>query len=151
MERHLRERGWLDKAFTYWFDEPDTKDYEFVVAGMKRLKAAAPGLKRLLTEQPEPALLGNVDIWCGLTPEWTRERVQARRAAGEQVWWYICCAPQAPYATEFIDHPGTELRLWPWQSWQYGVQRDSHLGDLVLDQSTRVSAGRSGRTLTRTR
>ena len=20
------------------------------------------------------------------------------------------------------DHPGTELRLWPWQSWQYGVQ-----------------------------
>ena len=24
--------------------------------------------------------------------------------------------------TEFIDHPGTELRLWPWQSWQYGVQ-----------------------------
>jgi len=24
--------------------------------------------------------------------------------------------------TEFIDHAGTELRLWPWQSWQYGVQ-----------------------------
>jgi hypothetical protein len=24
--------------------------------------------------------------------------------------------------TEFIDHPGTELRLWPWQSWQYGVK-----------------------------
>jgi hypothetical protein len=24
--------------------------------------------------------------------------------------------------TEFIDHPGTELRLWPWQSWQYGVE-----------------------------
>jgi hypothetical protein len=23
--------------------------------------------------------------------------------------------------TEFIDHPGNELRLWPWQSWQYGV------------------------------
>lgn len=26
VERHLRERGWLDKAFTYWFDEPDPKD-----------------------------------------------------------------------------------------------------------------------------
>ncbi len=121
VERHLRERGWLDKAFTYWFDEPDPKDYEFVVAGMKRLRAAAPKLARMLTEQPEPALIGNVDIWCGLTPEWTRERVAERRAAGERVWWYICCAPTAPYATEFIDHPGTELRLWPWQSWQYGV------------------------------
>lgn len=121
VERHLRERGWLSKAFTYWFDEPDPKDYEFVVAGMKRLKEAAPGIRRMLTEQPEPALMGNVDIWCGLTPEWTREEVQERRAAGEEVWWYICTGPKAPYVTEFIDHPGTELRLWPWQSWQYGV------------------------------
>lgn len=121
VEQHLREKGWLDKAFTYWFDEPDPKDYEFVVAGMKRLKEAAPGIKRMLTEQPEPALLGNVDIWCGLTPEWTVEGVQARRKAGEDVWWYICTGPKAPYVTEFIEHPGTELRLWPWQSWQYGV------------------------------
>jgi hypothetical protein len=121
VEAHLSERGWLPKAFTYWFDEPDKKDYEFVIAGMKRLKEAAPGIKRMLTEQPEPELLGAVDIWCGLTPEWTPERVRARRAAGEEVWWYICCGPTAPYVTEFIDHPGTELRLWPWQSWQYGV------------------------------
>ena len=71
--------------------------------------------------QPEKELIGHVDIWCGLTPEWTRERVRARKEAGEEVWWYICTGPKAPYVTEFIDHPGTELRLWPWQSWQYGV------------------------------
>ncbi len=122
IERHLRERGWLDQAYTYWFDEPDSKDYEFVTDGMKRIKAAAPGIKRMLTEQPEPKLSGNVEIWCALTPEWTPEKVAARRAAGEEVWWYICTGPKAPYVTEFIDHPGTELRLWPWQSWQYGVQ-----------------------------
>ncbi len=122
IEHHLRERGWLDKAFTYWFDEPDPKDYAFVVDGMKRIRAAAPGIRRMLTEQPEKELIGNVEIWCGLTPEWTPEKVKARRAAGEEVWWYICCVPKAPYVTEFIDHPGTELRLWPWQSWQYGVQ-----------------------------
>ncbi|MBI2929255.1 MAG: DUF4091 domain-containing protein [Verrucomicrobia bacterium] len=121
IERHLRARGWLGKAFTYWFDEPDPKDYEFVVEGMKRIKAAAPGIRRMLTEQPEPALMGHVEIWCGLTPEWTPEKVRARRAVGEEVWWYICTGPKAPYVTEFIDHAGTELRLWPWQSWQYGV------------------------------
>ncbi|MBI4658613.1 MAG: DUF4091 domain-containing protein [Verrucomicrobia bacterium] len=121
MEKHLRERGWLQKAFTYWFDEPDPKDYEFVVEGMKRIKAAAPGIRRMLTEQPEPALLGHVEIWCGLTPQWTPEKVRARREAGEEVWWYICTGPKAPHVTLFIDHPGTELRLWPWQSWQYGV------------------------------
>lgn len=122
VEAHLRQRGWLDHAFTYWFDEPDPKDYEFVVAGMKRLKEAAPGIRRMLTEQPEPELRGQVEIWCGLTPEWTPEKVKACREAGEDVWWYICTAPKAPYVTEFIDHPGTELRLWPWQSWQYGVR-----------------------------
>ncbi|HPY29332.1 MAG TPA: DUF4091 domain-containing protein [Verrucomicrobiota bacterium] len=122
IERHLRERGWLDRAYTYWFDEPDPKDYEFVTDGMRRIKTAAPGIRRMLTEQPEPALMGNVDIWCALTPEWTPEKVAARRAAGEEVWWYICTGPKAPYVTEFIDHAGTELRLWPWQSWQYGVQ-----------------------------
>jgi hypothetical protein len=121
VEAHLRERDWLRKAFVYWFDEPDPKDYEFVIAGMRRLHDAAPGIRRMLTEQPEPELAGHVDIWCGLTPEWTPEKVRARREAGEEVWWYICTAPKAPYVTQFIDHPGTEMRLWPWQSWQYGV------------------------------
>lgn len=121
VERHLRDKGWLDEAFTYWFDEPDPKDYEFVVAGQQRIKAAAPGLKRMMTEQPEPELMGHVDIWCALSPEWTPDTVRARGDAGEEVWWYICTGPKAPYVTEFIDHPGTELRLWPWQSWQYGV------------------------------
>jgi len=122
VEAHLQEHRWLSKAFTYWFDEPQPKDFEFVVDGMKRLKDAAPRIRRMLTVQPEPQLLGQVDIWCGLTPQWTRKRVGERRDAGEEVWWYICCGPTAPYVTEFIDHPGSELRLWPWQSWQYGVQ-----------------------------
>jgi hypothetical protein len=122
IERHLEQRGWLRKAFVYWFDEPAAKDFGFVGQGMERLKAAAPGIKRMLTVEPQPPLLGQVDIWCGLTPKWTPELVSERRQAGERVWWYICCGPQAPYVTEFIDHPGTELRLWPWQSWQYGVQ-----------------------------
>ncbi len=122
IEAHLRQKGWLDKAYTYWFDEPAPKDYEFVAAGMKRLKEAAPGIKRLLTVQPEPQLQGQVEIWCGLTPQWSKPKVEERRKLGESVWWYICTGPKAPYVTEFIDHPGTELRLWPWQSWQYGVE-----------------------------
>ena len=122
VETHLRQRGRLDKAYTYWFDEPDQKDFGFVAEGMKRIHAAAPGLRRMLTKEPHPELEGNVEIWCALTPQWTPEKVRLRRGAGQEVWWYICCGPTAPYVTEFIDHPGTELRLWPWQSWQYGVQ-----------------------------
>jgi hypothetical protein len=49
IQEHLRERGWLDEAFVYWFDEPAPKDYEFVMNGFAKLKAAAPDITRMLT------------------------------------------------------------------------------------------------------
>jgi len=118
VETHLREKGWLDYAFVYWFDEPDPKDYEFVMNGFRKLKDNAPGIHRMLTEQVEPALVGGPDIWCPLTPSFDPEAAQERRAAGDHFWWYICTGPKAPYVTLFIDHPGTELRVWLWQTWQ---------------------------------
>src|SRR6266511_1617175 len=120
-EQYLNQRQWLDAAYAYWIDEPRPADYELVAAGMDQLKAAAPGIRRMLTATPNPKLIGHVGIWCGLTSLWTPGQMAERRAAGEETWWYIANVPNAPYLTEFIDHPGTELRLWPWQSWQYGV------------------------------
>ena len=117
IETHLREKGWLDKAFVYWFDEPDPKDYAFVTNGFAKLKRHAPGLRRMLTEQVEKDLAEGPNVWCPLTPSLNVEGLEERRAAGDQFWWYICCSPKAPYATEFIDHPGTELRVWLWQTW----------------------------------
>lgn len=43
------------------------------------------------------------------------------RERGDEFWWYVCMQPKAPYATEFIDHPGTDLRVWLWQTWQHRV------------------------------
>lgn len=122
LEGYLKKRGWLDKGYVYWFDEPEARDYPFVIQGMKRIRKYAPAMRRLLTEQPEPELYGHVEIWCGLTPHWTKEMVEERKKAGEEVWWYICTGPKSPYIGLFIDHPAAVMRLWPWQSWQYGVQ-----------------------------
>ena len=118
LEDHLRAKGWLDEAFVYWFDEPAPRDYAFVSAGFARLKFAAPGLRRMLTEQVEPALAGGPDIWCPVTPHYNHAHAQARRKQGESFWWYVCTGPKAPYCTLFIDHPATELRVWLWQTWQ---------------------------------
>lgn len=117
IESHLREKGWLDKAFVYWFDEPDPKDYGFVMNGMNTLKRHAPGLRRMLTEQIEPKLFGGPGIWCPLTPSLNKPGLEERRKAGDRFWWYICCGPKAPYVTEFIDHAGPALRVWLWQTW----------------------------------
>lgn len=119
LESHLREKGWLDGAYVYWFDEPEPRDYDFVSAGMRRLKRYAPGLRRMLTEEPgDNVLAGLVDIWCPVTPNYDHARAEQRRAHGERFWWYVCCGPKAPYCTLFIDHPATELRIWHWQTWQ---------------------------------
>ena len=118
IEAHLREKGWLDMGYTYWFDEPDPKDYEFVMNGFRKLKEAAPGIVRMLTEQVEPALVGGPNLWCPVSPEFAFDAAETRRAEDEKFWWYVCTGPKAPYVTLFIDHPGTEMRVWLWQTWQ---------------------------------
>ncbi len=118
IESHLREKGWLEMAYVYWFDEPDPKDYEFVANGMKRLEKYAPGLARMITEQPSDQFDAHVNIWCPVSPNYSHQAAEARREHGERFWWYVCTGPKAPYCTLFIDHPATELRVWHWQTWQ---------------------------------
>lgn len=118
IQEHLRAKGWLDEAFVYWFDEPDPKDYAFVNNGFAKLKVAAPDINRMLTEQVEPALIGGPNIWCPISNHYRHDLAEQRREHGEKFWWYICTGPRAPYCTLFIDHPGTELRVWLWQTWQ---------------------------------
>jgi hypothetical protein len=122
LQEHLRQRGWLRKAYIYWFDEPEEADYPFVRRVNEQIKRAAPDLTVMLTEQPEPPLIGVVDLWCPLTAFVPIPSIAERRKAGEEVWWYVCTGPRAPYVGLFIDHPGTEMRVWLWQTWKYGVQ-----------------------------
>ena len=121
IEAHLREKGWLDMAYVYWFDEPAPKDYEFVANGMKRLEKYAPGLTRMITEQPSGDFDAHVNVWCPVSHNYDHDAAEARRKFGERFWWYVCTGPKAPYCTLFIDHPATELRVWHWQTWQRDI------------------------------
>lgn len=126
LQDHLEKKGWLDKAYIYWFDEPDAKDYEFVKGGMNRIKKYAPKLRTMLTEEPsdkvlEGSLLGKIDIWCPVTPNFNKDLAKICMDKNEIFWWYVCCWPHAPYCTEFTDHNAVELRTWLWQTWKYNV------------------------------
>lgn len=122
VQEHLREKGWLDEVFVYWFDEPDPKDYEFVMNGFRKLKESAPDIPRMLTEEVKPELVGGPNIWCPLSVSYEHSAAEERCQAGDKFWWYVCTAPPAPYCTLFIDHPGTELRVWLWQTWQRKIE-----------------------------
>ena len=121
LEDHFRKRDWLKIPYIYWYDEPEPNDYAFVRAGMERLKKYAPGLTTMLTEQPEEALAGPIDLWCPVTFNYNYDAAHRRQAKGERIWWYVCCGPHAPFCTLFIDHPATDLRVWLWQTWQRHV------------------------------
>lgn len=121
MVAHLKEKGWLEKAYSYWFDEPSEDDYPYVIKGMDLLGQNCPGLTRLLTEQVEDPLVGHVDLWVPVLSRYNPERCQARQAAGDQVWWYVCCGPRAPYPNNFIDHPAVNHRIRFWMMEKYGV------------------------------
>lgn len=117
----LRGHDWTDEAFVYWFDEPSPTQYAFVKRGFEKLKRVAPDIHRMLTEQVEPELIGGPNIWCPISNQYDQEQAEGRRGHDEKFWWYICTGPKAPYATLFIDHPGTELRVWLWQTYQRGI------------------------------
>lgn len=122
LEIHLRDRGWLDRAFVYWFDEPSPEQYPFVMNGFAKLKQYSPGITRMLTEQVEPGLVGGPNLWCPISNEYNHHIAIERRSHGERFWWYVCTGPKAPYAGLFIDHSAPEMRLWAWQTWQRGIQ-----------------------------
>jgi len=121
LESHLREKGWLNMAYIYWFDEPEPKDYPFVRAGFEKLKKYAPGLRTMLTEEPGSALSGPIDIWCPISFNYDHKAANKQRDHGDQLWWYVCCGPKEPFCTLFIDHPATDLRVWLWQTWQRNI------------------------------
>ncbi len=122
LEAHLAEKGWLDEGFVYWFDEPAPHQYAFVRRGFQRLKQHCPRIKRMLTEQVEDGLVGGPNIWCPVSHAYNHERAEERRGRGEDFWWYVCCGPKAPYTGLFIDHAGTEMRVWLWQTWKRKIK-----------------------------
>ncbi len=122
MEKHLAEKGWLDEAYVYWFDEPSPDQYAFVMNGFEKLKRYCPRIPRMLTEQPESKLEGGPNIYCVISNLYRDDASEKRRAFGDKFWWYVCTGPKAPYCTLFIDHPATEMRVWLWQTWQRKIE-----------------------------
>ena len=120
--RHLREKGWLDKALGYFFDEPlETADAR-VVQTQALIKRYAPGLATFLPTPVRGTLLGGTDIWCPVPTELHLYSADKVKAAGERFWWYICLRPRTPYVSLFIDAPGIDLRVWLWQTWAEGIE-----------------------------
>ena len=117
IESHLREKGWLDEAYIYAFDEPHKEDFDYMKEDLGRFKKYAPSLRRMVTMAPNEDMYGYVNLWCPITQQFNREKAWARQALGEEVWWYITFSSKPPKVNEHVEHAGVDMRVWLWQTW----------------------------------
>lgn len=122
----LEDNSWKDKAYVYWVDEAQPSLYDTVIAGMQMLHDSDPTIKRLMTinHTRDAALNSNVDIWVPGLNRYDKTWADERQNDGDEMWWYTCCGPKAPYPNYFIDHMGVEPRIRPWINWKYNVEGD---------------------------
>ena len=129
---HLKRKGWLKLAYFYWIDEPAPAQYEYVKRGMAALKEACPGVRRLLTfcfdKAPLPFFYGYVDLWVPVMNLFDEQRARERQALGEEVWWYVCTGPKAPYPNNFIDHPAITHRIRYWMAAKWNLDGELYWG-----------------------
>ena len=49
------------------------------------------------------------------------ERFASYKAQGDELWWYVCVIPQAPYANFFTNYQGEASRVLFWQQYMYDI------------------------------
>lgn len=121
-EKHLRDKGWLDVAYTYLWDEPEGKQYPVVDLLTHTVKEAAPGLRNMMTARGFPPTLAAVDIWCPEVYSFDPEGAERERAAGKTLWWYVAFSCRHPYPNFWIDYPALDCRVVTWLTWKHRIQ-----------------------------
>jgi hypothetical protein len=128
----VKRKDWLERCYYYLYDEPPWRLWPEVWAAANRLTGFDPLTPRLDTIQPEPDLQGAVSIWCPNVESvyLYDDRVAQARARGEQVWWYTCVFPKAPYPTFLLDDAAIAPRLLFWAQPRHDLQGSLYINTI---------------------
>ncbi len=123
--RWLVENGYIERTVIYIGDETD--DFEGIRAKSLTIRRQWPQLRIMVGgSKPRDELIGYVDVWDpitygGETYNFNPNSVAPALKRGEEVFWYTCVGPKAPFANVYNDHPLPAIRALWWQAWKYGV------------------------------
>jgi hypothetical protein len=129
MYSYLKACHWDKMAYIYIVDEPSSREeYNDVRARSRFVRQAAPELKVLCTKGPQVqsspwgSLVGWVDIWVPLWPQFEEAAVKRRLSAGEEIWSYTALC-QGGDNTPFweLDFPVLNYRIPMWINWRFGI------------------------------
>ena len=121
----LREKGWIDKAYVYTYDEAPKRHWGEVRKIAKAIKKAAPEL-RVLQCLNEPngvkALAGVIDVFDVYVTQYHKTGVQAMQKRGSaQAWLAVCCYPM-DHPNLFIEYPLIDARILAMFCWKYNAE-----------------------------
>ena len=118
--QHLRQRGWLDLAYTYMADEPEHEFYETLNAMLAEVHRGDPGINNMMTARGAGAPeLTHVDIWCPEVYSFNPEGAAAQQKLGKEVWWYVAFSTRHPFPNYWIDYPALDCRVHFWMTWKH--------------------------------
>ena len=136
-----QKQEWLDKAYFYPIDEPCNEEaYATYTQMTDRLSELFPGYNMVTPFYTDEVTINGetqhgIDLQSGrssiICPESVlfsdktfTEKAMARKAAGDKIWWYVCCGPgpSTDYCNFFVQQQGLKHRLLFWQQKQTGVE-----------------------------
>ncbi|MGC9316435.1 MAG: glycoside hydrolase domain-containing protein [Armatimonadota bacterium] len=110
----LRERGLMERAYIYGYDEARVCDEMLEV--LKPLQEEFPDLE-IITTAHDPSygadtILGDyVDSFVPAQMRYDHRAAEAARARGHDVWWYFYVGQQHPFINWFLQYPLIEVRV----------------------------------------
>ena len=134
----LRKYGWENRVLFHVMDEPDVhyKTKADLQARRRQFHMAAeivrrhlPGV-RIIEAVKTLTMREDIDIMVPITDSYQLSRAEfdAAIAAGDEVWTYVCCAPQGKWLNRFLDSPLLNGRLLFWGCALFGFGGYLHWG-----------------------
>ncbi len=139
LQSHLKQQGWLDEAMIHVADEPIEVNLDSWKELAKRVRKAAPDLRRIDAVHV-PDLRGHLEVWVpqlNFLEQWMQRFVEAQKD-GVELWYYTAWVPQGRYPNRLMDYPLIKTRMLHWLNYTTGTTGYLHWGwnfwDVPFDQ-----------------
>ncbi|RKY04907.1 hypothetical protein DRP77_02560 [Candidatus Poribacteria bacterium] len=129
LQRHLEERGWLDKAMIHISDEPSVSNIDSWKRASEFVARYAPKLRRIDAIEGTD-FEGYLEVWVPKLNYFTtwRELFERARERGAELWFYTCCHPFGFFPNRFLDYPLVKTRVLHWINYAYDLKGFLHWG-----------------------
>jgi len=138
----------LKKGVFYPLDEPtEKKHYDRLLELWGKISALYPNYRIVtpfyqnikLGEEADAIdiMSGKINVWCPKSYMFDNiniydknkkisempfsKRMDERKSAGDDIWWYVCWEPGTPFCNLYVDMPGIMHRMLFWQQKLYNV------------------------------